>query len=299
MRVLITGAGGFVGGALAGGLSRNYGCEVVALHRNSDSKDHSDGMCRVTHDLTKPLLIDEQFDYIVHCAAEQNIQRMSSRDFIDVNLEMTRNIAEFGKKSGIKGIIYTSSIDLYGDIRECVVDDQTDRINPSLYGIAKFLCEQLLCEYEEFFPGIALRMCGVIGRGALTCWPARVLSKALRGERIEIVNACSEFNNIIHTDDLTQFIHTLMIRGFAGFSTFPLASAQPISIRDVVSEIIAAVGLQTEIQDNGMTTNSFVISNDCAISRFGYAPDSVTSNLLKYVTDALACSPGCADGVNS
>jgi nucleoside-diphosphate-sugar epimerase len=299
MKVLITGASGFVGGALADGLYRNHGCEVVALSRNPDSNVHSDGIHRVIHDLTKPLLLDGSIDYIVHCANVQNFRQMSSRDFIGVNLEMTKNIAEYGKNAGVKGIIFASSIGLHGEIREGVVDEHTDRINPSLYGISKFLCEQLLREYQEFFPEVALRLCGVVGRGDASCWPARVLIKARRGERIDIINAHRKFNNIVHTDDLTSLIHALMSRGFSGFNAFPLASLLPMSIRDVVSEIITAAGSRSEICDRGVTRNSFIISNDCAMSRFGYAPNSVIMNLRKYVSENAVSSPGCWDGAYS
>jgi UDP-glucose 4-epimerase len=296
MKVLIAGASGFVGGALADGLSQHHGCEVVALGRNPDWHVPSGGYRRVIHDLTKPLLLDEAVDYIVHCAAVQNFRQMSSGDFITENIEMTRNIAEFGKAAGAKGVIFTSSIDLYGEIRGGRVDEHTDRINPSLYGISKFLCEQLLQEYAQFFPGVALRLCGVIGRGNASCWPARVRNMALRGARIDIVNAHREFNNIVHIDDLARFIHALMDRGLSGFHAFPLASLLPISIRDVVAEIITATGSHSEICDNGVTKNSFIVSNDRAMSFFGYDPGSVIMNLRKYLSENAACLPGCTDG---
>jgi UDP-glucose 4-epimerase len=196
---------------------------------------------------------------------------------------MTENIARYGKKAGIKGLIFASSISLHGDIRVDIVDETTDRINPTPYGLSKHLCELVLQDYQALFPVIALRLCGVLGHGAKNAWLSRVLEKARQGEAIGIVNADRAFNNIVHKDDLLVFLLQLMAHGFSGFHAFPIASHDSLSVKSVVAEIIAATHSSSEIVDCGITDNSFTISNEYAMKEFRYEPSDVTANLKKYV----------------
>jgi nucleoside-diphosphate-sugar epimerase len=180
--------------------------------------------------------------------------------------------------------MFTSSISLHGDIPGDTVDENTGRINTNHYGLSKYLCELVLQEYQNFFPVAALRLCGVVGPNAKNVWLSKVLSNARRGEPISIVNRDRAFNNIVHIDDLLDFLLRLMECGFSGFHAFPMASSAPRSIRDVVTEIIEATHSSSEIIDNGTTENSFVISNEYAMREFGYEPSTVSANLKKYAS---------------
>jgi nucleoside-diphosphate-sugar epimerase len=284
VRVLITGASGFVGRALVKGLRQQGEHDVIAFSRILPPDYQQLDVKWVQGDLQNEIQLNERVDYIVHCAAIQNFKDLPVRDFIDANLAMTENVARYGKKIGVKGLFFTSTVSLHGEIRENVVDEKTDSINPSLYGLSKHLCELLLQEYQEYFPVIAIRLCGVIGSGAKNVWLASVLSKAQDGEPVSIVNPDCPFNNIVHTDDLVNFLPLLMADGFAGFHAFPIASSNPLSIKNVVTEIIKSSNSNSEIIDSGVTDNSFIISNDYAMREFGYEPSDVVTNLRKFAS---------------
>lgn len=283
VKVLITGANGFIGSSLSRGL-RQAGCEVVCFSRSLPVDHLAWDVAWIQGDLIHGIQFNEPVDYIVHCAAVQNFQKMPIRDFIELNLDMTQHVADFGRRAGVKGVIFTSSISLHGDIPGDRVDESTGRINPNPYGLSKHLCELLLRECQEYFPVIALRLCGVVGPDAKNVWLSKVLSSARLGEPIGIVNRDRPFNNIVHTDDLLTFLSRLMTQGFSGFHAFPVASCIPLTIRNVVAGIIAATYSSSQIIDNGTTDNSFTISNDYAMRLFGYEPQTVSANLKKYAS---------------
>lgn len=281
MRVLVTGAGGFVGGALVQALCRNSDIEVIGLSRRELPGRYTPRLTWLQHDLSRKLSVHRDIDYIVHCAAQQDFQGYPVKKFLDVNIGMTENIADFAEENGVKGIIFASSISLHGEIRTKIVDEKTDMINPNPYGLAKYLCEQLLLEYQSVVPAIALRMCGVVGLGAKNIWLSRILSAASQGKEIEIVNADKPFNNVVHTDDLAEFIASLLRNGFSGFNAFPFAAVNPMSIREVVTEIINETHSASKIIDRGADHKSFLISNKAAI-KFGYEPADVLACLHRY-----------------
>jgi UDP-glucose 4-epimerase len=283
MRVMVTGAGGFIGGTLAVRLQGAGGCDVVALSRSVAPDGLTSGIRWVQCDPLKELPLDDRVDYIVHCAALQDYRHMPVKDFIDCNRTMTEQVAAYGRKVGVQGIIFTSSISLHGQISTNLVDEHTEIINPSPYGLSKQMCEHLLLEQSADVPVVALRLCGVVGVGAKDIWLSRVLRSARRGEPVEIHNADSLFNNVLHTDDLAGFVQNLMGCGFTGFSAFPLASGRPMTIRDVAEKIISASGSSSNIVDKGATGNPYLISNEYATKRFGYVPSEVITNLIKYV----------------
>jgi nucleoside-diphosphate-sugar epimerase len=279
---LITGVNGFVGRALARGMQQGEH-EVIGFSRTLPTDCHDLKINWIQGDLINEIHLNEGIDYIVHCAAIQNCQSLSVREFIDANLKMTENVARYGKKMGVKGLIFTSSISLHGEIRGNIVNINTDRINPSPYGLSKYLCELVLQEYQEYFPVVALRLCGVVGRGARNIWLSRVLALAECGEDITIYNSDMPFNNILHTYDLLGFLSLLLERGFNGFSAFPIASVEPISIREVVDEVVKGLSSNSRIIDKGSFENSFIISSEFASSHFGYIPSPVRDSLRKYL----------------
>jgi UDP-glucose 4-epimerase len=288
MKILVTGAGGFIGGAIVRALSLKSDHEIVATCLTKIPEISFPKTMWIQCDVVEGIPYEGDIDYIVHCAALRFFQGMPLRKFIDANLAMMENVLYFGRLAGAKGLIFTSSIDLYGEVKSDIVDEKTDSINPSVYGLSKYLCERLLQEYvsANSFSAIALRLCGVIGGGAKDVWLSRVLNRASRGEAIEIVNADHKFNNIVHQDDLIDFISLLMLHGFTGFNAFPIASALPLSVRNVVAEIIMLLNSSSQIIENSEGGSPFMISNSMAVDNFCYAPSDVITSLRKYVLNS-------------
>jgi nucleoside-diphosphate-sugar epimerase len=282
MKILVTGAGGFIGGTLAQGLVANSRHEVIGMYHNKSPDMKTAGLRMFQCDLVDGINLTEHVDYIVHCAAVQNPAGCSVKGYIDANLAITENVAEYAKQTGVKGVVFISSISMHGKIRCAVVDENTDRINPTLYGDSKYLCEAVLRDYAAFFPVVALRLCGVVGRGTRNNWLSRVRALAESGEDIPIYNSDMPFNNILHTDDLLGFLSLLIESGFNGFSAFPVASIEPLSIRDTVDEVVKGVNSSSRIIDKGPNGNSFIISSEYASRHFGYIPTPVRGSLRKY-----------------
>lgn len=149
MKVLVTGASGFVGTTLIPKLL-NAGYSVAALTRKEllgrDSKietflidDLDDEV-----DLSYPL---KNIDVVVHLAARVHMMTESHRDplaeYRRINVESTLNLARQAATLGVKRFVFVSSIKVNGDLTEKDISFRADDIpNPQdPYGVSKLEAE--------------------------------------------------------------------------------------------------------------------------------------------------------------
>jgi nucleoside-diphosphate-sugar epimerase len=127
--VLVTGAGGFIGRALVGGLHAAGG-EVVRLRSLEDDPAWS-GLGR-------------------HCAAVVHLAniahaRVDAAELERVNVQGTRRLAERALAAGIPRFVYLSSIKVHGDESRAGAFSATSPIDPAdAYGEAKVRAEGAL-----------------------------------------------------------------------------------------------------------------------------------------------------------
>jgi nucleoside-diphosphate-sugar epimerase len=178
MKVVITGAAGFLGKRLAarllreGSLTRSDGrteaIDRLVLFDMAESETPADTgtvhVETVAGDITDPSqvqqLIDRDTDSVFHLAGVMS--GASEADFdlgMRVNVDGTRNLYEACRGSGRRPrIVFSSSLAAYGG--EAVVDERTPALALNSYGIQKTVCEQLLVDYTRkgFLDGRVLRL---------------------------------------------------------------------------------------------------------------------------------------------
>lgn len=141
MKIAVIGGSGFVGSRLIGLLIENH--EVVNIDK-SNSYKYSD-ITRIvdirSYDLLKESFTD--FDLVILLAAEHKDNISPSTLYYDVNVKGTLNVLKCMDDFGVKNIIFTSSVAVYGlDNKD---PDETHVINPfNDYGISKWKAEQAI-----------------------------------------------------------------------------------------------------------------------------------------------------------
>ncbi len=148
MKILITGAAGFVGGHLAESLLRDGHAvrgfvrptkDTVALERL--------GVEIARGDLADPASVEkavEGCDQIYHLAALTSRQKPPRKEAMAVNCEGTRHVVEAALKAGVTRMVYSSTAGVYGRISHAPVDE-TSPVNPDApYQEAKVAGEALV-----------------------------------------------------------------------------------------------------------------------------------------------------------
>ena len=177
MKILVTGASGFIGSFIVDeALDRGY--EVWAAVRGSSSRKYlSDSRIRfINLDFGSSESLGEQlasfaadngrWDYIVHAAGVTKC--LNSGDFMRINYEGTKNFVEALDKCGIlpECFIYLSSLSIFGPIREQqpytpIAEDDIPRPNTA-YGKSKLAAEQFIKSFTGL-KYVILRPTGVYG----------------------------------------------------------------------------------------------------------------------------------------
>lgn len=177
MKILITGASGFIGSFIVEEALKR-GMETWAAMRSSSSKkflgDERIHFIELNLDDQKELedqLRGHDFDYVVHAAGVTKC--LNKDDFYRINTEGTKHLvsALLALKMPLKRFVYVSSLSIYGAIREQqpyeeIREDDTPQPNTH-YGRSKLLAEQWLDEqfsvHSSQFPYVVLRPTGVYG----------------------------------------------------------------------------------------------------------------------------------------
>ena len=166
MRVLVTGASGFLGGHLSE-LFTGRGIEVVAMvRRTSDTAflDKLDVEKRVA-DLTDPQSLRAAVrgvDAVVHLAAYYTFH--GKDEFYElVTVQGTKNIIRACLNEGVKRFVYCSSTEAIGAVAD-IPAHEDHPANPQYeYGRSKLRAESVVREFESQLEATIVRPSGIYG----------------------------------------------------------------------------------------------------------------------------------------
>ena len=173
MKILITGASGFIGSFIVEeALKRGF--ETWAAVRKSSSKAYlqDERINFIELNLSsKEQLVEQlrnhQFDYVVHAAGVTKC--LNKADFRRINTEGTKNLADalIALQMPLKRFVFVSSLSVFGAIKEKMPYDEireTDTPQPNTeYGRSKLEAERYLDSLGSRIPYIILRPTGVYG----------------------------------------------------------------------------------------------------------------------------------------
>lgn len=178
MKVLVTGAAGFIGSHLSEKLN-TLGHEVIGLdnHNTYYSPDlkktnanylNKKGITVIDKDLTSPELatsLPKDLDCIFHCAAQPGIDASSSfNSYLTNNVIATENLVNFARQSlNLKLFVNIGTSSIYG--RDVTCNEEQTPQPISNYGVTKLAAEQLVLAASRSgdFKACSLRLYSVYG----------------------------------------------------------------------------------------------------------------------------------------
>jgi len=260
MRVLVTGAAGFIGATLYMYLV-DKGYEVIGV----DSFERPSRLLLPILDgkslkVIRLNVLDgeglgkymEGVDAVVHLAAYIEVDE-SNRDplkYINNNVLGTASVLEACREAGVKKFVYISSAAVYGEPVELPVSESHPTRPLSPYGYSKLLGEDLARMYSEIYglDVVVLRLFNVYGFGQSGEY-AGVISKFIErvsvGKPPIIFGDGGQTRDFIYVGDVCRAIE-LALNYSDRFDVFNVASGRGITINELARLIIGEAGLDVE-----------------------------------------------------
>jgi nucleoside-diphosphate-sugar epimerase len=248
MRILVTGASGFVGSHLARHLVR-IGHKVVATGRTPKRLAAlNDTSCEMQiADLSTDNLAQllGQCEGVVHCAARAAPWGDRSLFWRDNVVATERLVAAARRAGSVRRFVYLSSPSIY--FRQCDQINLTERFAPpkrwaTPYAETKWAGEQRVLAASEIGP-VILRPRAVFGPRDTAIVP-RIVAVARSG-RFPLPGGGEAWTDITYVDNVVAAILEALNgeRNVEG-RTFNLTNGEPIQIRDLLNRLVKALDLR-------------------------------------------------------
>ncbi len=263
MKILVTGAAGFIGSHLAETLLRR-GDEVIALDNFNDYYDPARKRANVASfrdharctfyeadirdaERMQRIVADHLPDVITHLAAMPNPRYSIGRAplYADVNLRGTVNLLEAARGAALKYFVFASTSSIYGKTDQ-IPFVETDPCNQPLapYPATKKACEVMGYTYHHLH-GLnftALRFFNVYGpRSRPDTMPFMVTHRIVNGQEIQLFDAGQMKRDWTYIDDIIAGAVAAIDRPL-GYEIINLGRGEPVLVADFVEIVEELVG---------------------------------------------------------
>ena len=259
MKILITGAAGFIGSHMVRALV-NRGNSVLPLDNFADyySVDYKRLRVRELHDDPNQLQIVDISDraaleqafssfkpeYVIHLAAQAGV-RLSlnqSQIYISSNIEGFYNVLCCAEDYGVKGFIYASSSSVYGDSTPTPYSEASLTLRPkSIYGVSK-LTNEMFAEIQARKSNMRLRglrfftVYGPWGRPDMAYF--RIVSAALGESRFSLFGDGKIKRDFTFIDDVVdtsiRLLDDLTTRGKGFADIVNIGGSRPLDMNYLI-----------------------------------------------------------------
>lgn len=248
--ILVTGASGFIGQALCAELLRRR-CAVRGVVRSHGAVAQAimpvSVVSEINADTNWSVALDG-VEVIIHLAARMPVMHDTAVDplveFRRVNTAGTEHLAQCAAVSGVKRLIYVSSVNVNGDeTRDGQKFSETDEPAPQgPYGISKWEAEQALC-----------RVARETGLEVVIVRPPLVYGPSAKGNFISLLTAINKgiplplagANNVrslIYVNNLVDALIVCATHPAAAGQTYLISDGADVSVAVLVKEIAHSLG---------------------------------------------------------
>ncbi len=226
MKILVTGASGFVGKIFVEYNKNNFDISTISLKKEDWQQANF-----------------SSFDAVVHLAGKAHeMTKIDDQIYFEVNYELTKKLFEKIKQDTVPHFIYISSTKVYGDGEYEYLNEQS-KCNPSdAYGKSKLKAEQYLLEQKKTIVSIIR--------------PPLIYGSGVKGNMQKIMELCNSntplpFGNInnkrsmVYVGNLIELINTVILQKKGGLFIAGDASAASTTI--LVKTIKNALGKKNNL----------------------------------------------------
>lgn len=282
--IFITGGTGLIGSTVINGLlyaNNKYklNMRIIGLVRNLErakglfhNVNEGASLSFIVGSVESLPEVRKKVDYIIHGASPTASLYFVQHpvETIQTAVKGTKDILELAKNNQVEGILYLSSMEVYGapatddlisEAQGCILDSMTVR---SCYPIAKRLCENLCASYASEY-GVqveVIRLAQTFGPG-VSIDDARVFAEfardAMHGTDIELQTAGTSKRMYLYTADAVTAILTVLLSGKSGEAynaANPATYCSIVEMAQLVAHEIAHNAIRVHVPTIKLETDS-------------------------------------------
>lgn len=261
-KVLVTGAGGFIGSHLVEALFK-AGARVRAMvHYNALGSIGwlAESAARESIDVVAGDLCDRDsvanavagVDIIFHLGALIAIpySYQAPASYVRTNVEGTINVLQACRLHRVERLVHTSTSEVYGTARRVPIDESHPLQGQSPYAASKIGADKMVEAFQLSYgvPAVTVRPFNTFGpRQSARAVIPTIISQLSSGPRVMLGNA-DPTRDLNYVDNTVQGFLRAGIASQAAGGTFNLGSGREISIRDLVHLIAGIMGVDAQIE---------------------------------------------------
>lgn len=249
MKILVTGANGFVGKVLCAELlTRRISVRAMMRSLKSSIDGTEAAIISAINGQTNWTNALQDIEVVIHLAARVHVMKDNSADplseFRRVNVEGTAHLARSAAASGVKRFVYVSSIKVNGEATQggekFTEDDVPAPQDP--YGISKCEAEQVLHKVaaETGLEVVIVRPPLVYGAGVKGNF-AQMLKVLVRGLPLPLASVNNR-RSLVYVGNLVDALILCATHPAAAGKTYLVSDGEDVSTPDLLRQLGAAMG---------------------------------------------------------
>jgi UDP-glucose 4-epimerase len=297
VRILVTGATGFVGRRAVAELGERH--EVVVVARSAPCDLPGAAAC-VEQDLAEPLdaaRLPRRVDAVIHLAQSHRYKDFpdGAQDVFAVNVHSTFRLLEWARDAGARAFVLASTGGVYAYAPRPIREEDPVAL-AGMYFRSKYAAEVLLGAYAGHLRPVILRPFFVYGAGQRGMLVPRLAERIVNGEEIVVDGDPGIRINPLHVSDAVRVLEPAVSGAVSG--TINIAGPDVVSIAGLVAALGEATGVEPRVRHREAELDGDLIaSTERMRSELGVTPRVGLAEGLQGVAAALRpYTPTSADG---
>jgi len=299
MRILVTGATGFLGSAVVDRLL-SEGYDVVGTGRKPKGFLSDTALAHPRFSLARLNLTDDAVletlkpvDVVLHLASQQPTSKnVSFTDLLVANVQVTYKLLRLAKQMNVQKFVYPSTTSIFSKKPEGgLVSEQSCPCPASHYGLTKYMGERLV-EIElqgSNVKGVVVRYPSIFGKNHLGGIVHTFYTLVRQNLPIEVYSKGERYRNLLYVDDAVEILMSLLRRNQPDFFEIFCAGSQDsqtmLTIATMVRDMLRSKAEIIPVDKFPPSDWDVFIDTSKLKKVTGFKPMSIESGIKQYLKE--------------